>query len=597
MQAKSARTTRRLNLGCLSSIIVAVCVAINMVVYPDSAKLIFMAGACGVAFVEFAWRKQLHLTWADLAFAAIITYGAASLAWSSNPLGGLQAVIIAIACLGFVVWLGHRELIHIEILCIGVMVGTWLAWISNDWLPAGAYSGFANSGYAAEALALTIPLMWFLWKQWRTWWRWLPAAHALGVVAYILAFTPSLIPHVGAGGLVVAYCVHLTWRRSRGWALLELAAWLGLGALACVVFWHFPDLRKHLAYRFEVWVNTAFMIADHPLFGGGLGSFIEDYPRYLDAHGSLMPFYNLMMNSYTAQMEAAHNEPLQVLAELGVIGFTLVAAMFFLAFRDAALSPPRRRPATTAGAALIVILIAESLLEYPTQRSASLFLAVIGFGLLRRAGALNYPAIVLSTRSFRYPKVAIAAVVGALLIDGANRQTDAEILLDEARSVSHTNPVIAINASYQAHMVDPWMRMARTDMPTHLENVTLMLGPKAIPRSIADQIFAWQDQGARFCLASMLARVNYLFDTTDGQDPGLPALLADLSRGTSRVAAVYAVKARYALLQGRYDDALKIVAQARAYEWFPQSNDIAADASVISALNAIEKAAREKMAK
>jgi O-antigen ligase len=74
------------------------------------------------------------------------------------------------------------------------------------------------------------------------------------------------------------------------------------------------------AVRGEIWRGTLRMIADHPVFGVGLGAFATMYPRYDEGNGL----------RYTAE---AHNEYLQLLAETGIVGGIIGAAFLISLLR------------------------------------------------------------------------------------------------------------------------------------------------------------------------------------------------------------------------------------------------------------------------
>lgn len=69
--------------------------------------------------------------------------------------------------------------------------------------------------------------------------------------------------------------------------------------------------------RIPLWLNSLAIIRDHPFLGVGLGSFDAAYPLY---HKALM---NDILYSPGMWIGGAHNEALQLLAELGLVGFTL----------------------------------------------------------------------------------------------------------------------------------------------------------------------------------------------------------------------------------------------------------------------------------
>lgn len=67
--------------------------------------------------------------------------------------------------------------------------------------------------------------------------------------------------------------------------------------------------------RYPIWQDTAQLFAAYPLFGVGYGNFYSAFTRYQTSGLGL---------AWTA----AHNDHLQLLAELGLFGFVLVAIMF-----------------------------------------------------------------------------------------------------------------------------------------------------------------------------------------------------------------------------------------------------------------------------
>jgi len=138
-------------------------------------------------------------------------------------------------------------------------------------------------------------------------------------------------------------------------------AWLAAMAVAVIWIWYkffwqkgrFLKLRYILAFgcalivaayfplkaldagsptlRWIWWKNTAVMIKDHPLLGVGLGNFKIIYPHYVSAAKDLNFSKNKDWSfSEINQLTRVHNDHLQMLAELGLLGFLPYAAMFFL---------------------------------------------------------------------------------------------------------------------------------------------------------------------------------------------------------------------------------------------------------------------------
>ena len=336
--------------------------------------------------------------------------------------------------------------------------------------------------------------------------------------------------------------------------------------------------------RVELWVNTLLMWADRPLFGHGLGSFIETYPLYKEAHGDLMSFVNRAFESYITEAEAAHNEPLQLLAELGLVGFLPFLALMALVIW----AGWRRLKADAVVAAGIVGLIAvlgELLLEYPFQRAATLFLAVLAFGFASRA---------LKPRRFRMPKIAVqvatpvAIILSVGLIFVSVRQEEAETLLDASKTA--TVPVQAFALVYGAHQIDPLERRIRTALPVMLDGVFHSRGLAAIQPTAVDQVYAWQEDGGANNTAALVAHAQFLLERDNGDDLDFPRILARLKAGSDRVAARYAIEARYQIGHGQYAEGLETVAKGKTFNGL--SGVAGADAAIQANLRALEEIAR-----
>ncbi len=77
----------------------------------------------------------------------------------------------------------------------------------------------------------------------------------------------------------------------------------------------------HSYERLIIWEDTLNLWSDYPIFGSGLGTFRDYYPRYKRMEGT-----------YTAQY--AHNEYLNLLAEMGIVGFALFGWIIIRLFRE-----------------------------------------------------------------------------------------------------------------------------------------------------------------------------------------------------------------------------------------------------------------------
>lgn len=78
--------------------------------------------------------------------------------------------------------------------------------------------------------------------------------------------------------------------------------------------------------RLVLWQNALGMLADKPLLGVGIGSFDAEYPYYHDS------FVKDIYYTDDPYMGGTHNDPLQFLSELGIVGFILCALIFMEIF-------------------------------------------------------------------------------------------------------------------------------------------------------------------------------------------------------------------------------------------------------------------------
>jgi len=95
------------------------------------------------------------------------------------------------------------------------------------------------------------------------------------------------------------------------------AVWIGLDA----VISRFFSVSESFKDRWTIWVNTFQIFKDFPLFGSGLGTFVQVFPMYRSFH---------ILGLYTH----AENDFLQLASEVGLVGIGLLLFVFvFLFFR------------------------------------------------------------------------------------------------------------------------------------------------------------------------------------------------------------------------------------------------------------------------
>jgi len=224
----------------------------------------------------------------------------------------------------------------------------------ND--PPTFFAPFVNPNHAASLLLLLLPLtVGAVFDSRRR-----PAAVvvALTTVAFFLWVGSTGATMAALTVAVVAFLWHRgTVGRVVGGATFALATSVAFAWL------YTTDLRWRMTsfeVRLQIWLDLVSVIRHHPITGVGVGAFQQAYPAYSTLVG--------------LSAAHAHSEPLQWLAEagmLGVIAGVSAGALLFGAIRDARGRLGRRLSLGLLGLAL------HSLVEFPF-RMAAISLIVAG---------------------------------------------------------------------------------------------------------------------------------------------------------------------------------------------------------------------------
>jgi hypothetical protein len=203
------------------------------------------------------------------------------------------------------------------------------------------YQQFRNRIYSTEpfatfalanSLAMVLASAWvialaFALQQWLTdrslkrSLLWLVILFLLGIV---LVLTKSRAAWIGAAIGVGGLLTSMLWRRKELRVIIGSLA-MGLLLVVGVVGWIgyrqdplvFWEATKSLQYRFEYWIATGSMIADHLLSGVGLGQFQSYYTWYKLAQAS-------------ESVADPHNWFLELLATTGLVGLVSWGAFIWI---------------------------------------------------------------------------------------------------------------------------------------------------------------------------------------------------------------------------------------------------------------------------
>ncbi len=160
--------------------------------------------------------------------------------------------------------------------------------------------------------------------------RWALLAAILIIIILLSAFSLSrkLLPFLAVPLLIVLFVAYLPRARPQ------------------FLQWYRAEVPRQpsKAVRFVLWRGMLPMIAERPLLGWGAGTFVCNYPIFaLPEQFIANPPRTMALN--------AHNEPLQITAEVGLVGSVIAALLLFFIFRAAwkGLSADRLDAAATVG--------------------------------------------------------------------------------------------------------------------------------------------------------------------------------------------------------------------------------------------------------
>ncbi|MDZ4164453.1 MAG: O-antigen ligase family protein [Smithellaceae bacterium] len=142
----------------------------------------------------------------------------------------------------------------------------------------------------------------------------------------LLIMTAALFMTFSRGGIIsfvlsAIFFARITRRRRSLRKKTALLALLAAVILAAVVFasWaglerRFADLELDHVSRLSVWQDSLGIARDYPAFGTGLGTFEDVYMRYQTTMPRII-------------FDHAHNDYVELLTDIGIVGFLLAAAM------------------------------------------------------------------------------------------------------------------------------------------------------------------------------------------------------------------------------------------------------------------------------
>lgn len=372
------------------------------------------------------WRGRLELPSGPLvpALLALPALQAISAIWAQTPELALRQALFSAVWVAIAMWLGtfeaedrHRILVW----------GVWGAVMSGVVLlaqlsdiaaatPQGIDSGdrlgliglAGNPSDLAMAALLFLPLLLpGVLAQPKRWTRWLLPAFLV-----VTAVLTQALTGLAAIGLVSLGFVALM-RSKKAWGvilvLMAVAVMvISLGPLRSRIQSEWTQLQQGnwynlLSAREDGWTAALTMIENSPILGVGAGQYSREfYPArmtWLDQHGSVGKRGEL-----ATHFEWAHNDPLQLTSELGLLGVLWMVFFVLALARSGRLADP------------VIVLAALVwtpflLLHYPTHLAIGLIPAALL--LAQRLHSAPLIPVLVSRPTLRR---ATAVVVGAIAV-------------------------------------------------------------------------------------------------------------------------------------------------------------------------------------
>ena len=470
----------------------------------------------GAALIWLACQSRPKIDLLDGVALALLAWAALSLAWSGDPKAGLlhwqhMAALFAVA------WLFRKtkflDPVLAPVLAGSIIAAAGMATLPNqDWFISilsflgateyavayignvgASHGGFGNENFIAEFMIIAGALLIVVPGRF----DWLTTA-ALGIgTAYLMLGNGSHVPFAAAAALLglltyMAMC--------RGyvvlWAMLLTAG--GLFAGWMLVSGHGAAIGQSFVERAEMWINTAYMILANPIGGVGFGAFDFAYPRVM--HAGLID--GTFLGSPTDYVGAAHNDWLQGVAELGLVGAGLAGTLIWLVLRH---GEDRDYRAPLFFAAVLACV------GFPLQNPMTALLIAVAAGMAARGKVHSQRT--LPATNLAGLLVLPLAVSGFLFYQSAMQARD----IYAAIKVS---PVHALNsqlAALKTYDLDPWLRLQsmltlasvlRTYPPNQVD-----LEPEA-----ADEIYATALSAAPRMPGLLIARAEYLINSGRWRD-------------------------------------------------------------------------------
>jgi O-antigen ligase len=343
--------------------------------------MVLLAWCALIAVGRIRIATQASFGWSEAAVVALAAYAFVSLAWSPDRLaGGNAAGYLALSLGLFFVARLTSSLDLLEVLqfsSVVVVVGAFILIVAGD--REGLVAGFGNPNFAAEAIVAMAAGTLVFWNSGPSTVKWLTRAAFAVAIIHLVFIVNANLQYV-AGVAVLVHGLVIAGRRLMAATVLGAFVLLAVVGSAVVFATGSTDqLSQNMRDRLQTWGNTSLMIADDPLAGHGLGSFLHKGSAYVDRYREAYPFLGEpAFENLARQTDSAENELLHLAAELGGVGVLLGLAIIALVYRRSFIGGAASVPAKLA--LPLTAILGTSLLSFPFQNAATAMMTAVWLG-------------------------------------------------------------------------------------------------------------------------------------------------------------------------------------------------------------------------
>lgn len=439
------------------------------------------------------------------------------------------------------------------------VLGTWLSAIAAALMFSAAFYSRARGTWLAIGVEVVVILALLLYlrfalsmKLFPTWNKKVAAAAMIALTLGMSYLSPSMFITEDDAQETAVAVYKKEFEEDTGYDVAQSVADEGIGASGDI--------------RFSMWGNSMYMFADHWLLGVGLGNWTNEYDAY---QSSWRQDVKLLDNFYHAN---AHNDYVEILVELGIIGFGIFLWLLYKLLASVAVVLRNMTMETLYALGPIIALTGfatNAMFSFPLKQPSTSLLAISYVFIL----GVFYAGLKRSRpRTFRMPVITRAMAVGvlALAVVGTGYwhyllyqselgyRTAITLLktnkygaaLREATAARHYNPIRPVLLWVQASSL---LGLRRPERAVELYERMLEYNPRSSATAL-NLVSAYTMLGRHSEAADVMRRLNEVHDRER----------KSMSKDQNRLQEV-----KLLINAGRYDEALPVIKRMleQVYYW------------------------------